>query len=103
MDKHLEIFVFYFHGRSYWSCVGMQPLIILKGITSKGKQRLAEWGTEWAIKEERDTVIHDLDCTPGSWFYVVPVNIPSKNNRTADVGARWVHSKRDTNFKILIN
>ncbi len=74
---------------------------LLQGITAKGQQRIKEWGKDWIVAEISDTV--QFSSEPGPWFFIIPSDIPTNNSRGAYSGSRWIHSKRDKDFKILMN
>lgn len=70
-------------------------IVILSGLTQKGKNRVREHGSEWKVIRSEQTVL--FDNRSGPWLWIEP--IVSSNPAKA---TRWVHEKLDHDFKVTI-
>jgi len=69
--------------------------IELKGITSKGKQRVKRDGSEWYVVREEDSVAFSTEHGP--WLLIDVAHVPDSNISNV---ARWVHKTNDKDFKV---
>jgi hypothetical protein len=66
--------------------------MILKGRSTKGKERIRRFGNQWRKLEEVDTVL--FSSQPGPWWFVEPVIDPEQ-------GSRWIRSFDDPDFVVV--
>lgn len=64
-------------------------VILLNGLTQKGKNRIRENGEEWTVVEIRQSVLFTSE--PGPWILI-------ESNKTKHI--RWIHSTHDKDFSI---
>jgi len=66
--------------------------LTLTGITSKGKQRLQQWGHNgWEVTKIVDEVQFSNEVGP--WLFVDPGN---------NSASRWIHALNDKDFSFII-
>ena len=70
--------------------------IQLKGISSKGKNRVREHGDRWRVLAETDRVLFAPN-EPGPWLFVAP---PGQGQN--DKASRWVRAAGDINFVVVV-
>lgn len=70
----------------------MQTIVILKGKTLKGKNRINEQGDQWFLKEVSET----FDGKPGPWLFL---EHPSTGTNPM-APARLVHKNNDIHFEV---
>lgn len=69
--------------------------IQLKGLSQKGKNRVRDFGSNWTVLAETDTVLFAPN-EKGPWIFIAPVG-KGQN----DKGARWMRVTGDENFTII--
>lgn len=69
-------------------------MLILKGKSLKGKNRVRELGPIWKIVEIRDNVAFSTEHGP--WALIVPANGDKEKSR-------WVNMKNDKDFEINVS
>jgi hypothetical protein len=70
--------------------------IQLKGISQRGKNRIAEHGDRWTVLAETDRVLFAPN-NKGPWLFIAPVG-----SGQDDKGSRWVRDNGDTDFTIIV-
>ena len=68
-------------------------MLILKGKTQKGKNRVRELGEAWRVLETTDSVVFSPQSGP--WAMIVPINGDQDK-------ARWVHLSNDADFEVTV-
>ena len=71
-------------------------MLILKGKTRKGKNRIKEWGKKWLVIEQRPSV-ECYNMEPGT--LLEPANPPE--GRSPTVGRRWIRTLGDADFEVI--
>ena len=67
--------------------------VVLEGISKKGKERIKQWGGNgWIVTKIADNVIFSSE--PGPWLFV---------DNSNDRASRWIHEKRDRDFRIIVS
>lgn len=66
--------------------------IMLAPVSKHGKNRIAQQGPEWVVRDIREKV--SFDNRPGPWLGI-------ESLREHPLGFRWVHATSDSNFKIV--
>ena len=67
----------------------------LKGISSKGKNRVRDHGDRWTVLAETNRVLFSPGET-GPWLFIAP-----KGQGQNDKASRWVRATGDKDFVVI--
>lgn len=75
-------------------------IVKLKGKTQKGKNRIREWGETWKVTAKNESVLFSNERGP--WASVIPIDIPTENQKSPVMGLRWINLRSDEDFEVEI-
>ena len=81
-----------------WYHMYMDSIMLLRGKTRHGKNRVSQHGSRWSVVREDDSVLC-LDGKPGKW--VVSIDCACSTCEKWGQDGRWIFDKNDPNFEIV--
>jgi hypothetical protein len=69
-------------------------ILVLEGITHKGKNRIRECGSIWEVHNRTDKVLFNPE--PGPWLFISPAGMSLHDRKS-----RWIKEIGDTDFRIV--